>query len=130
MTAVGSISEVGYTSMLTRDLAASMRNAADMFGLIETESNGKKAFFTAQNKHHEVVYTQSDRDGLDHIGLVVPNAIELDAIRAKVDRNGYQIVSENPIEDYIEQGFAFDFGADGIELNCDRSGALLPALQH
>ena len=87
MTAVGSISEIGYTSMLTRDLGASMRNAADMFGLIETESNGKKAFFTAQNKHHEVVYTQSDRDGLDHIGLVVPNSCLLYTSPSPRDRS-------------------------------------------
>ena len=107
MTAVGSISEIGYTSMLTRDLGASMKNAADMFGLVETDSNSKKAFFTAQNKHHEVVYVKSDRDGLDHIGLVVPNSAELAAVRAKVDEGGYPIVSENPIEDYIDEGFAF-----------------------
>ena len=73
MTAQGSVSEIGYVSLLTRDLGASMTNAIDVFGLVESESSGKKAFLTAQNKHHEIVYTQSDKDALDHTGLVVEN---------------------------------------------------------
>ena len=113
MTATGAISEIGYISLQTRDLAASIENAVDVFGLIETESNGKKAFLTAQNKHHELVYTQTDQNALDHTGLVVSNTAELEAIRAKVDRGGYKVVSEQPIEDHIEQGFAF-VGPEGF----------------
>ncbi|GAA1635014.1 MULTISPECIES: VOC family protein [Brevibacterium] len=113
MTAQGSISEIGYVSLLTRDLHASISNAVDVFGLVETESTAKKAFLTAQNKHHELVYTQSDQDAVDHQGLVVENSAELEAIRAKVDRGGYTIVSEQPIEDHIEEGFAF-VGPEGF----------------
>lgn len=105
--AVGAVSEIGYVSMRTRDLSASLSNAVDIFGLVETESHGRKAFVTAQDKHHELVYTQADEDALDHVGLVVENEDELEAIRAKVDRGGYQVVSEQPIEDHIEKGFAF-----------------------
>ena len=107
MTAIGAVSEIGYVSMLTRDLTASTKNAIDVFGLHETDTTGKKVFLTAQNKHHELVYTQADEDAVDHIGLVVPSSDELDAVRAKVDRGGYRVVSENPIEDHIEEGFAF-----------------------
>jgi len=107
MTAVGAVSEIGYVSMRTRDLAASLANAVDVFGLYETESNGKKAFLAAQNKHHELVYTRADEDALDHVGLLVSSDAELEAIRAKVDRGNYKIVSEQPIEDAIDKGFAF-----------------------
>ena len=107
MTAIGAVSEIGYVSMLTKDLSASLHNAAEVFGLVETESNNKKAFLTAQDKHHEIVYTQADVDAVDHVGLIVKNEEELEAIRAKVDRGGYKIVSEQPIEDHIEKGFAF-----------------------
>lgn len=113
MSAVGAVTEIGYVSLRTRDLGASMTNAADMFGLVETESSGNKAFFTAQNKHHELVYTKADEDALDHVGLVVESLDELEAVRAKVDRGGYKIVSEQPIEDYIESGFAF-VGPEGF----------------
>lgn len=107
MTVFGSVSEIGYVSMRTTDLSASLKNAVDIFGLVETESTSKKAFVTAQNKHHEAVYTQADENGIDHIGLVVPNDDELAAIREKVTRGGYKVVSEHPIEDHIEKGFAF-----------------------
>lgn len=107
MTATGAVSEIGYVSMRTRDLAASIENAVDVFGLHETTSNARKAFFTAQNKHHELVYTQADEDALDHIGLVAASGADLEAIRAKVDRGGYKIVSEQPIEDAVDRGFAF-----------------------
>ena len=107
MTAIGAVSEIGDVSMRTKDLSASLENAIDVFGLHETDRSGKKAFLTAQDKHHELVYTEADEDALDHIGLAVDNTNELDAIRAKVDRGGFKIVSENPIEDHIEQGFAF-----------------------
>ncbi|GLI26948.1 hypothetical protein ARHIZOSPH14_11900 [Agromyces rhizosphaerae] len=105
--ATGAVSEIGYVSMRTRDLSASLSNAVEVFGLVETESDGAKAFVTAQDKHHELVYTKADEDALDHIGLVVPNGAELEAIRAKVDEARFAVVSEQPIEDHIEQGFAF-----------------------
>lgn len=107
MTAIGAVSEIGYVSMHTRDLSASIANAVDVFGLREVETTGKKAFLSAQTKHHELVYRQADEDALDHIGLMVDDRAELDAIRAKVDRGGYKIVSEQPIEDFVHEGFAF-----------------------
>ena len=107
MSAEGSVSEIGYVSLHTRDLGATLTNAIDVFGLVESDSSGKKAFLTAQNKHHEIVYTQSDKDALDHTGLIVDSTAELEAIREKVARGGYQVISEQPIEDHIEEGFAF-----------------------
>ncbi|PQZ53501.1 MULTISPECIES: VOC family protein [unclassified Microbacterium] len=113
MSAKGAVSEIGYVSMRTRDLSASIANAVDVFGLAVTDSNAQKAFITAQNKHHELIYAQADEDALDHTGLVVENRMELEAIREKVDRGGYRIVSEHPIEDHIEEGFAF-VGPEGF----------------
>lgn len=106
-TAIGAVTEIGYVAMRTRDLSASIANAVDVFGLHEVESDSRKAFIAAQDKHHELVYTQADDDAVDHIGLVVSNAEELDAIREKVDRGGFRVVSEQPIEDHVESGFAF-----------------------
>lgn len=113
MSAEGSVSEIGYVSLHTRDLGATLTNAIDVFGLVESDSSGKKAFLTAQNKHHEMVYTQSDKDALDHTGLIVDSTAELEAIREKVARGGYQVISEQPIEDHIEEGFAF-VGPEGF----------------
>jgi len=105
--AVGRISQMGYVALRTRDLTESIKNASDIFGLRLTANDGRKAFLAASDTHHELVYIQDEQDGADHFGVVAPNADELEAIRAKVDRAGYRVLSEGPIEDYVEQGFAF-----------------------
>jgi len=105
--AVGRITQMGYVALRTRDLAASIRNATDTFGLRLTEDTGRKAFLAAADTHHELVYLLDEADATDHFGVIAPDADELDAIRAKVDRAGYRILSEQPIEDHIERGFAF-----------------------
>lgn len=107
MTALGEVSAMGYVALRTRDLYASIKHAADILGLRMTEDDASQAFFTAADTHHELVYTLADSDGLDHFSLVVENKDELAVIREKVARAGWQIVSEQPIEKYIDHGFAF-----------------------
>lgn len=109
----GSISAMGYVSLQTRDLGASITNAVDILGLREVSSTGSKAFLSATATSHELVYTSGDADRVNHFGLVAPNREELAAIRAKVERGGWRILSEQPIEDGIEEGFAF-VGPEGF----------------
>jgi len=111
--AVGVISEMGYVSLRTRDLTASVKTAAETLGLNSMRNTGAKAYLSAAAIQHELVYTKGDTDGVDHFGLVAPNEAELQAIREKVARGGWRIVSENPIEDHIERGFAF-VGPEGF----------------
>lgn len=107
MTAVGSISELGYVSIRVTDLAASLRNGVDVLGLREIASTGKKGFLAAQDKPQEIVYTQSDENALDHIAVAAPSRQDLDAIRAKVERRGLRVIADQPLEDNIDEGFAF-----------------------
>lgn len=104
---IGSISEIGYVSLRTRDLAGSLRNAVEVLGLHEVETSSGKAALSAQAKSQEIVYTQADEDAVDHVGLVAASADDLAAIREKVDRGGYAIVSEGSIETGVGDGFAF-----------------------
>jgi catechol-2,3-dioxygenase len=104
---VGRITGMGYVALRTRDLAASTRNATDILGLHSVENTGTKAYLSAAATHHELVYTQSDTDGADHFGVVAGDPAELAAIREKVRRDGYRVLSEQPIEEHIEAGFAF-----------------------
>ena len=113
MTGTGSISEIGYVSLQARDLGAAARNATELLGLTEVEIGGGKATFAAQSGRREIVYTQSNADALDHVGLVASNRDELAAIRDKVQRAGYPIISEHPLESHIEEGFAF-VGPEGF----------------
>lgn len=106
MTGTGLISSLGYVSMRTTDLDAVIRNATDILGLHEVETTRQKTFLSAQANHHEIVYTRSDENSVDHIGLVAQTRQALEQIRENVARGGYRIVSEQPIEDHIDEGFA------------------------
>jgi catechol-2,3-dioxygenase len=107
MTASGEVSAMGYVALRTRDLSSSIKHATDFLGLRLTDNDATHAYFAAENTHHELVYTLSDTDGVDHFGLVVDTRDELAAIREKVSRGGWEIISEQPIEKFIDAGFAF-----------------------
>lgn len=113
MTGTGLISSLGYVSMRTTDLDAVMRNATEILGLHEVETTRQKTFLSAQANHHEIVYTRSDENSVDHIGLVAQTRQALGQIRENVARGGYRIVSEQPIEDHIDEGFAV-IGPEGF----------------
>ncbi|MGY3555546.1 VOC family protein [Williamsia sp. R60] len=107
MTPTGSITAMGYIALRTTDLAASTKLAADVFGLKTVDNSSTKSYLAASNTHHELVYMSSDANGVDHIGLVAASVDDLMAIREKVRRGGWKIVAEQPIEEHIDQGFAF-----------------------
>ncbi|MET4783048.1 VOC family protein [Glaciihabitans sp. UYNi722] len=113
MTGTGLITSLGYVSMRARDLDANIRSAVEVLGLNQVESAKGKVFLSAQSNHHEIVYSRGETDSVDHIGLVARNAGALEEVRENVRRAGYSIVSEQPIEDAIEQGFAF-VGPEGF----------------
>lgn len=111
--AFGSISEIGYVSLATRDLRASIENAEKILGLETLETTKDRAFFGSGTGTRDLIYTQSETDGADHFGLIAPNRDELHAIRAKVQERGYTVITENPLVDFIEEGFAF-VGPEGF----------------
>jgi len=107
LTARGVIAEMGYVALRTRDLAASVTTATSLLGLSELHSGAGTVLLSATSDQPEMVYTQSDTDGVEHLGLVAADGDELAAIRAKVDEGGWQIVDESPIADHVRDGFAF-----------------------
>ncbi|WP_100811192.1 MULTISPECIES: VOC family protein [unclassified Microbacterium] len=113
MTTTGSVSAMGYIALGSRDLPASTRMAADVLGLRSVENTATRAYLSAADTHHELVYVKSDVEGVDHIGLVAPDSDNLAAIREKVRRGGWRVLAEQPIEEHIEEGFAF-IGPEGF----------------
>jgi len=107
MTEVGSITELGYVSINVTDLSASIRNGVDVLGLREIAATGKKGFLSAQDKPQEIVYTQADENSLDHIAVAAPTREDLEAIRSKVQRRGLRVIADHPLEDNVDEGFAF-----------------------
>lgn len=109
----GIISAMGHLSIQTKDLEGSVFDAVNLLGLRETSRSGETVFLAAADVHHELMYTKSSVDAIDHIGLVAKNRGALAEARARVDRGGFPIVSEKPLEAGIAEGFAF-VGPEGF----------------
>ncbi|MES2172283.1 MAG: VOC family protein [Actinomycetota bacterium] len=103
----GVISAMGHLAILTKDLDASVFDATQVLGLRETSRAGDTVYLSAAGVHHELSYTRSHQNAIDHIGLVARDADALAEVRARVERAGFEIVSEKPLDDGIDQGFSF-----------------------
>lgn len=103
----GLISEMGHISIGTPDVDAAVSDATDLLGLRLTERSGEAAYLTAAGKHHELVYVHDEHNGIHSIGLVARSGDALKQIRARVDREGFQVVSEKPYSAGVEDGFSF-----------------------
>lgn len=107
MTSTPVISALGYVSLLTKDLGASAANATEVLGLRQVNDRGATVHFAAQDVPREIVYTQSDCDALDHVGLIAADADAVTQIRERVERASLRIISDSPLEETVESGFAF-----------------------
>ena len=67
---LGVITEMGYLAMRTRDYDESLELATDVLGLRMTLNDDNRAYLSAADSHHELVYVKSEEVGIDHIGLV------------------------------------------------------------
>lgn len=109
----GLISEMGHVSIQTTRLEDSVFDATQVLGLRETDREGGTVFLAAADVHHELVYIESEHDGIDHIGLVAADASALAEVRRRVDAAGFAIVSEQPLEKGVAEGFSF-VGPEGF----------------
>lgn len=103
----GAISEMGYVALRTQAFDESIEVATQVLGLQVTKNTGDRAYLTSGANHHELVYVKSDVDGVDHVGLVAESDDALDAIRQKAKDGGWRILTTNPIEEAIANGFSF-----------------------
>lgn len=112
--AFGVISEIGYISLHTSDIEASVAHARDILGLVETGRSGNAVYMTsAAKRHHELVYLDAPRHGVGHIGLVAAGRKGLAEARRRVRAAGYPTVSDSPLHAGVEDGFAF-IGPEGF----------------
>jgi catechol 2,3-dioxygenase len=96
---------MGYLAMRTRDYDESLELAVDVLGLRMTLDAGDRAYLSAADQHHELVYVKGDEDGIDHVGLVAEDTDALERIRTNLEHAGFPILSRFPLERAIGEGF-------------------------
>jgi catechol 2,3-dioxygenase len=101
------ISEVGHVELRVKDVDAAVLQDKQLFGLRVTDDDGQRVSLTHGTPHHCVQYVRSDEDALDHVGFVAADEEALAEVRERVDRAGWEVVSEVPLCDHIAEGFAF-----------------------
>lgn len=109
----GLISAMGHVSIQTTDLSGSVFDATQILGLRETERTSDAVYLAAGNVHHELVYIESDVNGVDGFGLVAANGDALREIRRRVEDENFTIVSNKPRGVGVEDGFSF-IGPEGF----------------
>jgi catechol-2,3-dioxygenase len=101
------ISEVGHVALRVLDAAACVAQDTSLFGLRVTEDAGERVSVTHGAPHHSVEYIRSEENALDHIGLVAADDEALGEIRGRVEKAGYDVVADSPLDAHISDGFAF-----------------------
>lgn len=103
----GLISEMGHVGIQTTDLDASIWDATQLLGLRVTEETGGAAYLAAADVHHELIYRESDTNGVDSLGMIARNGDALKTIRRRVQDENLEILSEVPRTAGVEDGFSF-----------------------
>ena len=103
----------GHVALQVRDLASSARHATSTLGLRESLHDGRSAFLTANDKHHELQLLGTGTAGLDHIGLEVEHRRDLEELRDRVIAHGARILSERPQEPGLREALRCE-GPGGV----------------
>lgn len=109
----GVISEMGPVSIRTSNIEQSVTDAQSVLGLRKTRETEGVTYLAASNVHHELTYVESDADGLDLLGLIAADGDALRDVRARVEHEGFRVLSEKPTREGMEDGFSF-VGPEGF----------------
>ena len=103
----GLISEMGHVGIQTTDVEASVRDATQLLGLRVTERAGDAVYLAAGDVHHELVYRESDVNGVDSLGLVARDGDALRTVRRRVEDENLEVLTDLPRTAGVEDGFSF-----------------------
>ena len=109
----GVIARIGFLTLETADLDATLATACGMLGLRETKRLGQTAYLAADAVHHEIIYRAGPRNAVSHISLEARDPDAIEQIRRRVVEAGLRIVSEAPLEEGVGQALSF-VGPDGF----------------
>jgi catechol-2,3-dioxygenase len=90
---------MGHVALRVTDLERSATHAVQALGLRETLRTEQEALLSANRKHHELQLIAADTAGLDHVGIEVESAEELDALRGRLEAAGSAILADDAWEE-------------------------------
>ena len=108
----GLIREMGHVSIQTNDVEGSIFDATQLLGLRVTERTANEVYLAANSVHHELVYVESEVNGIQSIGLIAQNGDALREIRRRVESENFKIVSHTAVSAGVQDGFSF-IGPEG-----------------
>ena len=125
------IIKMGYISVFVTDLRASREMATSILGLRETGQETGKIALSAAPVPCEMIYTESEVDAVDHIGLVAAGPEALEEIRRRVERGGFDIADDVPTVIGSSAGFTF-YGPEEFMFSVylDPEAARVPEMRH
>jgi catechol-2,3-dioxygenase len=107
------ISSVGHVALRVRDLDAALWTADRIMGLRVSGSADGWVYLTHGACHHSLQLRAGDVDTVDHIGLEAAGHDGLAEVRSRVHAGGLPVITDGPLDEGIEDGFAFA-GPDGV----------------
>lgn len=117
----GLISEMSHIGIQTTDVQGSIWDATQLLGLRVTEEAGDTVYLSASDVHHELIYRESDSNGVDSIGLLAKDGDALNEIRKRVQDENLEILSNRAQNPGVEDGFSFVGPEDFVfEINVGR----------
>ena len=103
----GPIARIGFLTLETSDLDATLATACGILGLRETKRLGRTAYLAADAVHHEIIYRAGPRNAVSHISLEARDLDAIEQIRRRVVEAGLRIVSEAPLEAGVAHAISF-----------------------
>jgi catechol-2,3-dioxygenase len=91
-----SVERIGHVGLQAQNLELAVRFATDVLGLRESERLDGASYLTCNERHHELVLIEAERDGLDHIGLEVGTADDLSRLRSAIADRGLELSDAEP----------------------------------
>jgi catechol-2,3-dioxygenase len=85
---------VGHVALRVTDLDRSVGHVESVLGLRVRTSSASECLLTSNEKHHELQLIAAESAGLDHVGLEVENAQDLDEVRMRAVAAGAQVLDD------------------------------------
>lgn len=87
------VNRIGHIALNVADLDKAVDFQQQVIGMVETERVGRTSYLTCNDRHHELILTESPSNrGYDHYALQVPDAATLEAARSVLEKSGAKLL--------------------------------------